>query len=119
MSSGVWGVFRGSPASFVQSRNFEETCALFGYFWVNLPDFQHFWVEFGHFWANFEHFLTTFISRFGKQIRFPVGLELFPGLPATNDHFELDHFFGWGLIVNRFVWGLIVNRFKAISVHVN
>jgi len=43
-----------------------------------LPDFQH-------FWADFEHFLTLFISRFfGKQIRFPVGLELFAGLTPPN-----------------------------------
>ena len=64
-------ILRGSPMVFVLSRNFAVTYALFGYFWVNLPDFQHFWVNFGHFWvnfghfwANFEHFLTAFISRF-------------------------------------------------------
>ena len=74
-------ILRGSPAVFVLSRNFAVTYAFFGYFWVNLPDFQHFWVDFGHFWANFEHFLTAFISKvFGKRIRFPVGLELFAGL---------------------------------------
>ena len=57
-------ILRGSPAVFVLSRNFAVTYALFGYFWVNLPDFPHFWVDFGNFWANFEHFLTAFISRF-------------------------------------------------------
>ena len=57
-------ILRGSPVVFVLSSNFAVTYALFGYFWVNLPDFQHFWVNFGHFWANFEHFLTAFISRF-------------------------------------------------------
>ena len=56
------------------------TYALFGYFGVNLPDFENFWVDFGHFWADFEHFLTSFISRFSVKIRFPVGLELFAGL---------------------------------------
>ena len=50
-------IFRGSPAVFVLSRNFAVTYALFGYFWVNLPDFPH-------FLANFDHFLTAFISRF-------------------------------------------------------
>ena len=57
-------ILRGGPAVFVLSRNFAVTYALFGYFWVNLPDFPHFWDDFGHFWANFEHFLTAFISRF-------------------------------------------------------
>ena len=45
---------RGNSLVFVLSRNFAETYALLGYFWVNLFDFQHFWVNFGHFWANFE-----------------------------------------------------------------
>ena len=54
----------GSSAVFFLSRNFAVTYTVFGYFWVNLSDFQHFWVYFGHFWANFEHFLTAFISRF-------------------------------------------------------
>ena len=53
-------ILRGSPAVFVLSRNFAVTYALFGYVWVNLPDFPHFWVDFGHFLANFEHFLTAF-----------------------------------------------------------
>ena len=57
-------ILRGSPAVFVLSRNFVVTYAPFGYFWVNLPDVQHFWVDFGHFWANFEHFPTAFISRY-------------------------------------------------------
>ena len=57
-------ILRGSPAFFVLSRNFAVTYAYFGYFCVNLPDFQHSWVDFGHFWADFEHFLTTLISRF-------------------------------------------------------
>ena len=57
-------ILRGSPEVFVPSRNFAVTYALFEYFWVNLPDFQHFWVDFGHFLANFEQFLTIFISRF-------------------------------------------------------
>ena len=57
-------ILRGSPMVFVLSRNFAVTYALFGYFWVNLPDFQHFWVDFGHIQADFEHFLTAFISRF-------------------------------------------------------
>ena len=57
-------ILRGSPAFFVLSRNFAVTYTLFGYFLVNLPDFQHFWVDSGHFWADFGHFLTTFISRF-------------------------------------------------------
>ena len=60
-------ILRGSPMVFVLSRNFAVTYALFGYFWVNLPDFQHFgnfWVNCGHFWANFKHFLTAFIRRF-------------------------------------------------------
>ena len=70
-----------SPAFFVLSWNIAVNYALFGYFWVNLPDFLHFWVDFGYFWADFEHFLITFISRFSvKRIRFPVGLELFAGL---------------------------------------
>ena len=56
-------ILRGSPMVFVLSRNFAVTYAVFGYLWVNLPDFQHFCVNFGHFWANFEHFLTAFISR--------------------------------------------------------
>ena len=49
---------------FVVSRIFAVTYALFGYFWFNLPDFQHFWVDFGHIPADFEHFLSAFISRF-------------------------------------------------------
>ena len=49
---------------FVLSRKFAVTYALFGYLWVNLPDFQNLWVEFGHIWTDFEHFLTAFISRF-------------------------------------------------------
>ena len=53
-----------SPALYIVRRIFAVSYALFGYFWVNLPDFQHFWVDFGHFWANFEHFLTAFISSF-------------------------------------------------------
>ena len=32
-------------------------------FWVNIPDVQHFWVEFGLFWTLLEHFLTEFISK--------------------------------------------------------
>ena len=35
-------ILRGSPAVFVLSRNFAVTCAFFGLFWVNFPDFQHF-----------------------------------------------------------------------------
>ena len=35
-------ILRGSPKVFVLSRNFAVTYALFGYFRVNLPDFQHF-----------------------------------------------------------------------------
>ena len=57
-------ILRGSPVIFVLSSNFAVTYTLFGYYWVNLPDFQHYLVNFGHFWANFEHFLTAFISRF-------------------------------------------------------
>ena len=53
-----------SPAFFVLSRNFAVSYSLFGYFWVNLPDFQHFLVDFGHIWTDIEHFLTAFISRF-------------------------------------------------------
>ena len=49
---------------FVLSRTFAVTYTLFGYFWVNLPDFQHFWVDFGHIWTDFEYILTAFISRF-------------------------------------------------------
>ena len=49
---------------FVLSRNFEVTYAPFEYYWGNLPEFQHFWVDFGHIWADFEQFLTGFISRF-------------------------------------------------------
>ena len=56
--------FGASPTLFVLSKGFAATYALFGYFWVNLPNFQHFWVDFDHFWTDFEHFLTTFISRF-------------------------------------------------------
>ena len=48
---------------FVVSRIFAVTYALFGYFWVNLLDFEHFWVDFGHLRVDFEHFLNTFISR--------------------------------------------------------
>ena len=71
-------------ALLVVSRIFAVTYALFGYFWFNLPDFQHFWVDFGHIRADFKCFLTAFISRFlGKGIRCPVGLELFAGLLAT------------------------------------
>ena len=64
-------ILRGSPAVFVLSWNFEVTYALFGYFWVNLPDFHYFWVDFGNFWADFgnfwtdyKHLLSSFISRF-------------------------------------------------------
>ena len=32
-------IFRGNPMIFVLSRNFAVTYAIFGYFWVNLPDF--------------------------------------------------------------------------------
>ena len=54
-------ILRVSPAVFVLSRNF---AVLFGYFWVDLPEFPDFWVDIGHFWANFEHFKTAFIGRF-------------------------------------------------------
>ena len=57
-------ILRGSPAAFVLNRNFGVTYSLFGYFWVNLPDIQHFWVDFGHIRADLEYFLTAFISRF-------------------------------------------------------
>ena len=57
-------ILRGIRPVFVLSRNFAVTYALFGYLWVNLPDFQNLWVEFGHIWTDFEHFLTAFISRF-------------------------------------------------------
>ena len=64
-------ILRGSPMVFVLSRNFAVTYGLFGYFWVNFPDVQHFWANFGNFWvnfcyflANFEHFLTTIVSGF-------------------------------------------------------
>ena len=57
-------ILRATPALSVMSRIFAVIYALFGYFWVNLPDFQHFWVDFGHSWTNFEHILTAFISRF-------------------------------------------------------
>ena len=57
-------ILRETPALFVVSGIFAVTYALFGYFWFNLPDFQHFWVDFGHIQADFEHFLTAFISRF-------------------------------------------------------
>ena len=49
-------ILRGSLMVFVLSRNFAVTYKLFGYFWVNWPDFQHFWVNFGHFWVNFGNF---------------------------------------------------------------
>ena len=49
---------------FVVSRFFAVTYALFGYFWVNWPEIQHFWANFDYFWIDFEHFLTAFISRF-------------------------------------------------------
>ena len=48
----------------VVSRIFALPYTLFGYFWVNLSDLRHFWVDFGHFCTDFEHFLTAFISRF-------------------------------------------------------
>ena len=71
----------GSPAFIVLSWNIAVNYALFRYFWINLPDFLHFWVDFGYFWADFEHFQITFINRFSfKRIRFPVGLEFFAGL---------------------------------------
>ena len=57
-------ILRESPTVFDLSISFAVTYTLVGYFWVNLPDFHYFWVNFGHFWANFEHFLTAFISRF-------------------------------------------------------
>ena len=57
-------ILRGSLAVFVLSRNFAVAYTLFGYFGVNLPDFQHFWVNFGNFWANLEHIFTAFINRF-------------------------------------------------------
>ena len=57
-------ILRGSPMVFFLSRNFAVTYTVFGYFWVNLPDFQKFWVDFGHIWVDFEHFVTTFINRF-------------------------------------------------------
>ena len=60
-------ILKGSPAFFVLSRNFVVCYALFGFFWVNLLDFQYFWVDFGHFWADFKQFLTTFISRFSEN----------------------------------------------------
>ena len=40
-------ILMGSPTDFVLSRNFAVTYTLLVYFWVNLPDFQHFWVDFG------------------------------------------------------------------------
>ena len=64
-------VLMGSPKVSVLRRNFAVTYALFGYFWINLLDFQYFgvnfgnfWVNFGHFWTNFKFFLNAFISRF-------------------------------------------------------
>ena len=57
-------ILRKTPALFVMSRIFALIFALFGYFWFNLADFRHFWVDFGHIPADFEHFLTAFISRF-------------------------------------------------------
>ena len=62
-------ILRRRLTVFILGRIFAVTYALFGYFWVNLPDFQHFWVDFCHFWANFEHFLTAFISRFSVSGR--------------------------------------------------
>ena len=56
-------ILRASPMLFVLSRNCAVTYAPFGYFWVNLSDIQHFWVNFGHFWTDFEHFITAFIRR--------------------------------------------------------
>ena len=53
-------ILGGSPMVFVLSRNFAVTYTLFGYFWVNLPDFQHFWVNFSHYWVNFGHFCANF-----------------------------------------------------------
>ena len=50
-------ILRGSPRVFVLSRNFAVTYALFGYFWVTLPDFCH-------FWDNFVHFLIALFSKF-------------------------------------------------------
>ena len=44
-------ILRRSQAVFVLSRNFAVTYALVGYFWANLPDFQHFSIDFGNFWA--------------------------------------------------------------------
>ena len=55
---------RASPPLVVLNRNFAFTYTLLGYFWDNMPDFQHSWIDFGHFWTDFEHFLNAFISRF-------------------------------------------------------
>ena len=59
---------------FVLSRNFAVTCALFGYVGVNLPDFQHFWVNFGHF--SFPVALET-ISRSDKMYKLKQGFTFF------------------------------------------
>ena len=37
-------ILKTSLTHFVQSRNFVVTYAIFGYFWVNLPNFQLFWL---------------------------------------------------------------------------
>ena len=57
-------ILRATPVLFVESRTCAVTYALFEYFWVNLPDFQLYWVDFGHIQADFEYFLPAFISRF-------------------------------------------------------
>ena len=54
--------FESKP--FVLSRIFAVMYALFRLFLVDLPDFQHFWVDFGNLLTNFEHFLSVSISRF-------------------------------------------------------
>ena len=57
-------ILRVCPTLLVESRFSAVTYVLFGYFWVNLPEVQHFWDNFDYFWTDFEHFLTAFISRF-------------------------------------------------------
>ena len=61
---------------FVLVRNSAATYTLFGYFWFNLPDFQHFRVDFGQIRADFEHFLTAFISRLWVKDQVPSRLRI-------------------------------------------
>ena len=48
-------ILRVSPAFSIVRRIFAVIYAIFGYFWDNLPDFQHFWTDCGNFGTDFKH----------------------------------------------------------------